>query len=245
MNRFVGQVWDALLMLGRQVVRDVGIVVAFGVIFPLGFLFFLGHIVQPGLLPQVVAGSIMMEMALFNINVVAQALGDDKRTKIYDLWVSMPIRPTVYVLSVALVWLPLSLLSAGITLGAGVAFFHISLSAADLVAIVVALILVWTSTLGIGFLIGVYGRSPRQINQLANFIGIVMTFFAPIFYPISALPLAAQYVALLWPLTWGAALLNGILSGTAQSVALAVGVLIGFSVLWLALIALGLRWRQR
>lgn len=243
MRRFLGQLWDATVMNFRQGLRDLGILVAFGVIFPLGFLFFLGQIVQHALLAQVIAGSMMMEMGLININIVAQNMGQDKQSKIFDLWVSLPIQPTVYVLSLALFWLPFSMLSAGVTLAVGIAYFHIAFPLTSVLEVMVALLLVWASTLGVGFLIGVYGRNPRQINQLANFVGVIMTFLTPIFYPISFLPRPIQYVAFAWPLTWGATLLTAILHGATSSVLVASGVLGGFTALWAVLIAFGLRWR--
>ncbi|MGA7922674.1 MAG: ABC transporter permease [Thermoplasmata archaeon] len=243
MKRFFGQLWDATIMNFRQGLRDLGILVAFGVIFPLGFLFFLGQIVQHALLAQVVAGSMMMEMGLININVVAQNMGQDKQSKILDLWVSLPIQPTVYVLSLALFWLPFSMLSGGVTLAAGIVYFHLAFPPTAVAEVLLALVLVWASSLGIGFLIGVYGKSPRQINQLANFVGVVMTFLTPIFYPITVLPIPVRYVAYAWPLTWGATLLTAIIHGTTSSVVIASAVLGGFTALWAVLIAFGLRWR--
>jgi ABC-2 type transport system permease protein len=229
----------------RQTQRELGLVLAFGVIFPIGFLFFLGQIVQHSLFVQVVAGSMMMEMGLLNINVVAQNIGNDKQTKIYDLWVSLPMNPSVYVLSQALTMLPMALLSAAITLGVGISYFHLAISLGALPGLFAAFLLIWASTTGMGFLIGVYGRSPRQISQLAQFVGIVMTFFAPVFYPISLLPKGAQYIAYFWPLTWGATLLSGILSGGTASILISAGVLGAFTTIWFVLIALGLRWRQK
>jgi ABC-2 type transport system permease protein len=244
MSRLLRQVRDATIMSLRQVMRELGLLIAFGIVFPLGFLFFLGQIVRHDLLIQVVAGSIMLEMGLVNINVIAQSIGGDKQTKIYDLWVSLPMNPTVYVLSLALSLLPMTFVSAAITLIAGISLFHLSIPLTLLPALFGGFLLIWASTLGIGFLIGVYGGSPRQINQIAQFVGIVMTFFAPIFYPVSVLPQVARYVAYLWPLTWGASLLSAVLSSSYAAIALASVILAGFTGLWFVLIAVGLRWRQ-
>ena len=81
MKRFLRQLRDATIMSLRQVMRELGLLIAFGIVFPLGFLFFLGQIVRHDLLIQVVAGSIMLEMGLVNINVIAQSIGGDKQTK--------------------------------------------------------------------------------------------------------------------------------------------------------------------
>jgi ABC-2 type transport system permease protein len=237
------QLIDATALQYRASSRELGIILAFVILFPLGFLFFLSVIVQPALRPQVLVGSIMMEMALLNVNVVAQTIGSDKQSKIYDLWVSLPINPVVYVLANSLSVLPYSLLSAAVTLAIGVAFFGIVLSV-PLLLLVAALLLIWASTLGVGFLIGVYGSSPRQINTVAQFVGIVMTFFAPIFYPLSALPLVLQYVSYAWPLTWGALLLHALVVADLSGAALDAVVLAGFTGLWAGLVAVGLRWRQ-
>lgn len=243
MTSLASQLYDATVLQLRSAQRELGLILAFVVLFPIGFLFFLNLIVRPELRSQVLIGSIMMEMALLNVNVIAQSIGSDKESKMYDLWVSLPISPVVYVLSSAFSMLPFSILSAATTLAVGYFAFHISISLSPLL-IVAALLLIWASTLGIGFLIGVYGRSPRSINTIAQFVGIVMTFFAPIFYPLGALPPAAQYVAYAWPLTWGSLLLHALFTNAASFGLECAAVLVGFTLAWVVMIAAGLRWRQ-
>jgi ABC-2 type transport system permease protein len=240
----MGQIVDATVMAYRSTFRELGVILAFVVLFPIGFLFFLGLIVRPQLQTQVLVGSMMMEMALLNVNVLAQTIGNDKRSKLWDLWVSLPVRPTVYVVSNALTLLPFSLLATVVTLGLGAVYFGIGLTPLVLVLIVPAFLVIWASILGIGFLIGVYGGSPRRINTIAQFVGIVMTFFAPIFYPLSALPTALQYVAGLWPLTWGELLLVDLIQGAVGEAAIAAAILAGFTAVWFVLIGAGLRWRE-
>jgi ABC-2 type transport system permease protein len=239
------QIAVATRMLLVESNRDIGIVLAFTVLFPIGILFFLNVLVAPAARTQVLVGVIMMEMALLNINGLAQSIGNDKQTKMFDLWVSLPINPVVYVLSVALSYLPYSLLSAIVTLGVAIWAFGIVLPVSVLPLLVAGFVVVWGSTLGVGFLIGVFGRSPRQINFLAQLVGILLTFFAPVFYPLSILPVPLQVVAAAWPLTWGTEFLTAILHGTPGAVVVPALVLAGFVGVWFVLIGVGLRWRQR
>jgi ABC-2 type transport system permease protein len=186
----------------------------------------------------------MMEVALLNVNVLAQSIGSDKQSKVYDLWVSLPVSPLVYVTSLALSLLPFSLLSAAVTIAAGVLAFGVVLPLSIVPVLFVGFLLVWASTLGIGFAIGVFGRTPRQINQIAQFVGIIMTFFAPVFYPVTFLPIPLRVLAYLWPITWGTVLLTGLLTANATTVVEATAVLLGFALGSVVLIARGLRWRQ-
>ncbi len=238
------QLSAATEMLLRTWMRDLGLVLGFAIIFPIGFLFFLGILVQPALRVQVLVGSIMMEMALLNINVVAQSIGQDKFSKMYDLWVSFPLSPSVYVLSLALAFLPFSLLSAGFTFAVGVEYFHLTFGAGIVPILLLGFVLVWASTLGVGFLVAVYARTPREINMVAQLVGIVLTFFAPIFYPVTILPLPLRAVAYAWPLTWGSILLGAIGHSDFSGAAVPAAVLGAYTVLWFAIIAAGLRWRQ-
>ena len=244
MTSFVRQVAAAAMLNYRQTLREIGLILGFVVLFPVGFLFFLGLVVRTALLTQVVVGSLMMETALLNVNVLAQGIGNDKQQKIYDLWVSLPVSPVVYVVANALSLLPFSLLSAVVTLTIGVLYFGVALPLATLPLLLGAFLLVWASTLGIGFLIGVYGRSPRQINTIAQFVGIIMTFFAPVFYPLSVLPPALRYVAELWPITWGSAFMEDILVNAWGPATIAAAVLVAFTAGGFVLIGAGLRWRQ-
>lgn len=238
------QLGTATRMLLVETTRSLGFVLGFTIIFPIGILFFLNLLVAPGVRTQVLVGTIMMEMALLNVNVLAQSMGSDKQSRIFDLWVSLPVSPVVYTLSNALSILPYSFASAVVTLGVAVYGFGVPLSLATVPLLAGGLVLVWGSTLGIGFLIGAYGRSPRQINIYAQLVGVILTFFAPVFYPVSILPLPLQVVAYGWPLTWGSTFLVGILHGASAVVLLSGGVLAGFVALWLVLIGLGVRWRQ-
>ena len=244
MTSTLRQTGVALRMVFRSTMREVGLILAFVVLFPLGFLFFLGAIVQPGLRTQVVVGAVMMETALLNVNVLAQSMGADKETKQYDLWVSLPISPIVYVTALAVSLLPFSLLSAVVTIGVGVLAFGVSIPLAIVPVLFLGFLLVWASTLGIGFAIAVYCRTPRQINQVAQFVGIVMTFFAPVFYPVSFLPLPLRYVAYAWPITWGTVLLTGLLAANPTAVVESTAVLAVFALGSVALIARGIRWRE-
>ncbi len=238
------QLGIALQMSLTETLRELAIVLGFTIIFPIGILFFLNHLVVPSLRTQVLVGTIMMETALLNVNALAQSIGSDKQTRIFDLYVSLPISPVVYALANALVLLPFTLLSAAITLGVAVAFFGVGITLPIALLLIGGFVLVWASTMGIGYLIGVYGGTPRQINANAQLVGIVLTFFAPVFYPVTILPPAVQVIAYLWPLTWGTQFLVGILNGGGPSVVLAGLVLVGYIVAWLVLIGIGPRWRE-
>lgn len=241
----VRQTMTATHMLLVEWRREVGLVLGFTVFFPLGFLFFLNVLVAPSLRIQVLVGTIMLEMALLNINVLAQSMGQDKSSKMFDLWVSLPVSPAVYTFSNALAYLPFSMASALLTVGVAETVFGIALAWTLLVPLLAALLLVWLSTLGIGFLIGAFGRSPRQINSMAQLVGIILTFFTPVFYPVTILPSPLRTVAYAWPLTWGSQFLTGVLHGDGATVVTSGAVLSGFVVLWLLLIGLGVRWRAR
>lgn len=221
-----------------------GFVLGFTIVFPVGILFFLNVLVAPAERVQVLVGTIMMEMALLNINALGQQMGQDKESRSFDLWVSLPVNPVVYTLSNALSLLPFSLVSAFVTLAVAVYGFGLAIPVLVLPLLLGGLLLVWASTIGIGFLIGAYGRSPRQINANAQLVGILLTFFAPVFYPVTVLPGPIRWLAYAWPLTWGSTFLVGILRDSGPSVAVAGLVLSGFVALWFSVLVLGVRWRQ-
>jgi ABC-2 type transport system permease protein len=231
-------------MLLVETTRELGIILGFTIIFPIGILFFLNQLVAPDLRVQVLVGTIMMETALLNINGLAQSLGNDKATRVFDLWVSLPVSPVVYALANALSILPFTLASALFTLGVAVTIFHVAIPVATFPFLVGGFVLVWASTLGIGYLVGVYGGTPRQINSTAQIVGVILTFFAPIFYPVTVLPVPLQVLAYAWPLTWGSEFLVAIIHGAGPTVLLSGAVLVGFAAAWMVLIGSGLRWRQ-
>lgn len=244
LGRSLRQTVIATRMLLKESTRELGLLLGFTVLFPIGILFFLNVQVPAAERVQVLVGTIMMEMSLLNVNALAQSMGQDKERKIFDLWVSLPVSPVVYTVSTAMSFLPFSLASAFVTLAVADMGFGVALPLVLMPELITGLLLVWLSTLGIGFLIGAYGRTPRQINTYAQLVGILLTFFAPVFYPVSILPPVLQGVAYLWPLTWGSVFLVGILHGDGLTVLRAGAVLAGFVLLWFVLIARGVRWRQ-
>jgi ABC-2 type transport system permease protein len=240
---FWRQLRYALPIEFMPIVRELWLFIAFFLLFPLGFLFFLNTLTVPALRLQILVGAVMMQFALGNINVIAQSIGSEKQSKLYDLWVSLPISPVVFVLAISLSLLPFLMISSVVTLLVAQFGYHFAVLS-HWPWLVGGLLLVWASTLGLGFLVGVYGGPPRSINQWAQFVGVVMTFFAPVFYPVSVLPRALQYVAYAWPVTWGSDLLHAIIVGDRALAMLSTAVLVGFSGAWVILIAAGLRWRQ-
>lgn len=243
--RMFAQTAIATRMFLTESTRELGLILGFTIFFPLGLLFFLNILVVPALRVQVLVGTIMMEMALLNVNVLAQSIGGDKQTKIFDLYVSLPMSPVVYTLSNAITFLPFSLASAVVTLGVAMAGFGVAIPLGTAFALVGGFVLIWASTLGVGFLIGVFGRSPRQINAWAQLIGILLTFFVPVFYPASVLPPVLRAIAYIWPLTWGSQFLVALVHGPATTALVSGAVLFGYVALWFVLIGLGLRWRAK
>lgn len=227
-----------------ETTRELGLILGFTLLLPIGILFFLNVLVAPDARTQVLVGVVMMSVALLNINALAQSIGFEKQTKMLDLWVSLPVSPVVYVLANAFSLLPFTLLSVAVTFAVAVAGFGFVLPLAVIPLLIVGMLLVWASTLGIGFLIGVYGRTPRQINMWAQLIGVLLTFFAPVFYPLTVLPVPLQVIAAAWPLTWGSSFLLGILHSDLSAIVTGGAVLLGFVALWFVLIGYGLRWRQ-
>ncbi len=243
-GRSVAQFAVVFRMLFKETTRELAIILGFTIVFPVGLLFFLNHLVAPDLRSQVLVGTIMLEMALLNINALAQSIGQDKQTREFDLWVSLPISPVVYVLGTAAVLLPFSIVSALITLAVAVGAFGLAIAWTTVPLLLLGLVLVWGSTMGIGYLIGVFGTSPRQISANAQIIGLILTLFTPVFYPVSALPALLQPVAYLWPLTWGAQTLVAILDGATRTALVGGIALAVYVTIWLVVIARGPRWRE-
>ncbi len=125
-----------------------------------------------------------------------------------------PLRPQTILTAHVMVKLLLSAATLGLMVAAGKRYYPVGIHA-PLVGFTMALLISTCSILSIGFLIASLVPTARFAQPIGAVIMYPMMAVSGLFAPVESLPLAAQAVAKVLPLTYAVSLLEGIWKGDA------------------------------
>ncbi|MBN1993554.1 MAG: ABC transporter permease [Anaerolineae bacterium] len=112
-------------------------------------------------------------------------------------------------------------------------------SAANMLMVLLVCMLVGVTLTAMGIMIALLALLWRQVNSIANVLGVLFEFLAGAYLPVSVFPTVVQYLAYLLPYTWGYDLIRYYsFEGdwqTLQPVWLEWGFLVGYAVLYTVL----------
>jgi ABC-2 type transport system permease protein len=236
-------IWfDGVLPIKRSPFNLVNFVVS-----PLTILFFIYLFAGPkearfaiagGLTAVIVGSCIILETEAAFIRLVV---------RLQDMFVSSPLSPLSYVLS-----LSIGQLFNGL---GGILLFSILIAASggvsgpiDALEITAACIMTWASVSSIGFSLSTFARDMRDLWVYAPLLTVLLSFLPPIFYPITLIPVQFRFVAYVAPTTYPAQIIQaaaGLVPFSFSNLLLDFGGGVIY-VLILVLIAAKLaRWRQK
>ena len=212
---------------------------------PLAFLFFI-YIASGGkLLPYAIGGGMLQTVLSIGTSLQADLSHYRHDMKLQDVVVASPVEAWVYVSGMAFSEFVYSIPGMAVfaVLWAGTAGATL-VGAATLVAV---LLLVWAFASALGFTLATYFSDVRETFAFSPLISLGLTVLPPVYYPVSALPVAFRPLAYLSPTTYAADLLHGVVGLGAPSITTQLfdwAVLIGFTVGLLALASAKARWRE-
>jgi ABC-2 type transport system permease protein len=125
-----------------------------------------------------------------------------------------PLRPQTILTAHVMVKLLLSAATLVLMVAAGKRYYPVGIHA-PLVGFTIALVISTCSILSIGFLIASLVPTARFAQPIGAVIMYPMMAVSGVFAPVDSLPLAAQAVAKILPLTYAVSLLEGIWKGDA------------------------------
>lgn len=211
---------------------------------PLFFLyvFSAGNVLSIG-----IVGALVGTLAFLAANSSLQELGQDRYLKIREMMVAMPVSPIAYSTGVALSSLMISLPS--------ILFYMVIAGALGLLSpssvlwITLALTLSWTSLSAMGFAISTYftKANVNTLNNIANILGITLVFLPPVYYSEARLG-SLSWISTIIPTSNAASLIRyytGLVSLSTGDLLLRWGILVLTSLLFTALVAVKVRWREK
>ena len=235
-------IWfDGLIPIRRSPFNAINFVAS-----PLTILFFIyifggagsiRYAITGGLIAVIVGSCIILETEAAFIRLVA---------RLQDMFVSSPVSPLVYVLS-----LSVSQLFNGLL---GIILFSILIAVGDKITLVsgieigLAAVLTWASVSALGFLISTFARDMRDLWVYSPLLTVLLSFLPPVFYPITFIPESFRFVAYTAPTTYPAQIIQmatGIVSTSNVGLAFDFTGGVAYTLLLVGLSAKFARWRQR
>ncbi|MFZ5827909.1 MAG: ABC transporter permease [Bacillota bacterium] len=221
--------------------------VLFGLLMPLGMLFFL----------KAAGGEIATERAIYLLGgnlttatvygpamIIINKIGWGRQSREFDYWASLPLPKLALLLAMVTVSLALSfpglltlwLLGSrmlGLPLAGGLALLPlIPLGALSLV--------------GAGAFLGSYARDGQTANVMANLLMAFVTFLSPTMIPLEALPVPIRLLSSLTPIPYVAGAFRAALAGNfGGEFAYHVGIMVAMGLGCLILVHRKLDWRSQ
>lgn len=235
-------IWfDGLLPIRRSPFNAVNFVVS-----PLTILFFIyifggassiKYAITGGLVAVIVGSCIILETEAAFIRLVV---------RLQDMFVSSPLSPVAYVLSLSVAQLFNGLL--GIILFSTLIVLGDRITFVGGLEITFAAVLTWASVSALGFLISTFARDMRDLWVYSPLLTVLLSFLPPVFYPITFIPQSFRFITYLAPTTYPAQIIQmatGIVPGNGIDIALDFAGGILYTLILVGLSAKFARWRQR
>jgi len=203
-----------------------GIIVS-GMLFPL-FMFLAFAVGRPAEPTVLVPGLVAITILFSASSIEPVSIPIERRMNTFDRLLSAPISLHAVVLGESLSGFLYSIGIALVPLAAGLAVFRAGIVGPAFLVAGVVLTAFCFSTMGTLF--AAYPtESPGDIMSMLNLVRLPLIFISGVFIPLSQLPSAGQFIALLSPLTYGSDLIRAGFTGEAHfGPAVDVGLLLFF-----------------
>lgn len=196
----------------------------FSLLFPVGILVAFGYITASPFKDYIISGTITFYISVGTTLAVAQTIANEREVGRLSLMIASGIPKEVYVISIAISNGLTTLLIVPILIVFGVLLLHIMVLSP--LFLVIALVISLFMGIMMGMLIGLGFRTLRQVNQYSQIISFGLSFFAPVYFPYTFIPLPYRYLTLLEPTTYVSQSISLALAGKPSSLLWSLGALI-------------------
>jgi ABC-2 type transport system permease protein len=172
----------------------------FSLVLPIGLLKILKPITSSDFSLYAISGTLTFYLFLGTMLAVSQIIGLERRDGKFSLMIASGIPKELYMLSIlfsngfgTLIFIPILIL---------VADFLYGVSPSNVISLIISLVL----SIYVGSIMGTdlafSTRNYYTINSLSQVISFGLIFFAPVYYPVSAVPVPLRYFTYLEPTTY-------------------------------------------
>ncbi|AWR93601.1 ABC transporter permease [Acidianus brierleyi] len=201
--------------------------VFFSLLFPLGFMLVFASFVSNSYRLYIISGTLTAYLFISTFTAVANNLANEIESGRFSLILDAGVRKELYSISIALSQIILDIMPILTILTIGVLIYNIQLKSIPLIIIALSSSIALSSIFGMTLASVI--KNPYEVSQYSNVLGFALTFFAPVYYPLSFIPLPYRYLVFLEPSTYVSQSIYYSLEGNAYSLLWSLGaVMISF-----------------
>ena len=198
------QILAAILVNSIYEMRNYPIVLINVVLSPLSFLLVIVFVSHGALIGQAVLGGFIMSMFSAGVGLQGDLSHLKNDFKLQDMVVSSPTSWQTYMFGMAISEIVYSLPALAV-LGV-LAYYFMHLSAIGTLALAGVLLLMFVTSVTIGFTLSTFSTDIVQSFGFSRLISTLFSTIPPVYYPITYIPLPYRYLAYLSPTTYAAEL---------------------------------------
>lgn len=215
------------------------------IIAPISFLIMIDFVSRGTLIGEAIMGGLIMSMFQSGMSLQADISHLKNDFKLQDMLVSSPASPAVYVFGMAVseIIYNVPALAVLVTLAA----IYIHPGALQAVQLVAALLMMFVTSVTLGFMFATLSSDIVQSFAWSRLLTTVFTAIAPVYYPITYIPLPFRYLAYLSPTTYVAEIMQqaaGFLTIGAADVLRDWAVVITLTLVLLVVVSRNARWKE-
>ncbi len=216
------------------------------VLAPLSFLTLIWFVSQGKLLGPAIIGGLIMTMFSAGTSLQADLSHLKNDFKLQDMVVSSPTSASTYVLGIAISELIYNL--PAILILSILFYLFVPVTILQLTGIVIVMIFVFVTSVSLGFALATLSSDIVQSFAFTRLLTTLFSTLAPVYYPITYIPMPYRYLAYLSPTTYAAQLaqnLSGALVSSTNELVIDWIVLICLTSLFLWIGISKSRWREK
>jgi len=239
------EILAAILVNSIYEMKNFPIVLINTVLSPLSFLLVIVFVSHGSLIGEAVEGGFIMSMFSAGVGLQGDLSHLKNDFKLQDMVVSSPTTWQTYMFGMALSEIVYSLPALAV-LGV-LAYYYVNLNAAGTLAFAGVLLLMFLTSIAIGFTLSTFSTDIVQSFAFSRLISTLFSTIPPVYYPITYIPLPYRYLAYLSPTTYAAELAQnaaGYLSLTTTQIAFNWIILTALTIILFMLAGTKARWRE-
>jgi ABC-2 type transport system permease protein len=240
------QILASVLVNAIYEMKNYPVVLLNTVLAPLSFLTLIWFVSQGTLLGPAIIGGLIMTMFSSGTSLQADLSHLKNDFKLQDMVVSSPTSASTYVLGIAIseliYFLPAILILSTLF------FFFVPVTLMQLIGIVIVLVFVFIMSISLGFALATLSSDIVQSFAFTRLLSLLFTTLAPVYYPVTYIPMPWRYLAYLSPTTYAAEIGHqyiGFLDLPTDVLLVDWLVLLGLTALFLWIGMRKARWREK
>ena len=215
---------DLIIMQFKTIKAYLATFIFFPIIYPIAIILVFGSISAKEFAPYIVAGTTTFNISIGVITLVSQILATERQTGRFSLMVAAGIPKEVYAISIALSNGLADILSIIVTLLVGIYFLHLQVASIPYLIVTIIASIFMASMFGMALGLGI--KNPYAVYQYSIIISMALSFFAPVYFPITFIPMPFRYLAYLEPTTYVSQALYNAFEGNPASLLWSLGIVV-------------------